>query len=108
MPLLKDHRPEHVTFVASTNRRSDRAGVAGILEPVKSRFNAIVELEANIDDWCTWAYQTASAGCWIAFLRYRAELLSKFEATADLTNSPSPRTWTNLFEARSSQASGRD
>jgi hypothetical protein len=29
----------------------------------------------------------------IAFLRYRPELLSKFEPSADLTNSPNPRTW---------------
>src|SRR5512146_1594126 len=30
--------PDTVTFVAATNRRTDRAGVSGILEPVKSRF----------------------------------------------------------------------
>ena len=47
--------PDHVTFVAATNRRSDRAGVAGILEPVKSRFACIVELEPTIDDWSQWA-----------------------------------------------------
>jgi len=36
--------PECVTFAAATNRRIDRAGVSGILEPVKSRFASIVEL----------------------------------------------------------------
>src|SRR5271156_851581 len=40
--------PDCVTFVAATNRRADRAGVSGILEPVKSRFATIVELVATI------------------------------------------------------------
>jgi len=47
--------PDCITFVAATNRRTDRAGVSGILEPVKSRFVTIVELEATLEDWCSWA-----------------------------------------------------
>ncbi len=88
--------PDCVTFIAATNRRSDRAGVAGILEPVKSRFAAIVELEADIDSWCNWAYANNIPPVLIAFLRYRTPLLSAFQASADLTNSPVPRTWANL------------
>lgn len=88
--------PDCVTFVAATNRRTDRAGVAGILEPVKSRFATIVELVTKIDDWCQWALDTNINPMLIAFLRYREELLSKFEASADLTNSPVPRTWHHL------------
>ena len=42
--------PEHVSFVAATNRRTDRAGVSGILEPVKSRFVSMIGLEPNLDD----------------------------------------------------------
>lgn len=88
--------PDCVTFVAATNRRTDRAGVSGILEPVKSRFAAIVELEPTIDDWSQWAYANNVSSTLIAFLRYRPELLSKFEPSADITNSPVPRTWANL------------
>lgn len=88
--------PDHVTFIAATNRRSDRAGVSGILEPVKSRFACIVELEPNIDDWSLWAYCHGVSPTLIAFLRYRPELLCQFQATADLTNSPVPRTWAHL------------
>lgn len=88
--------PDCVSFVAATNRRTDRAGVTGILEPVKSRFACIVELVANLDDWCKWAYRVGHIPpSMIAFLRFRPELLSKFEASADMTNSPSPRTWSN-------------
>jgi hypothetical protein len=88
--------PDHVTFVAATNRRTDRAGVSGILEPVKSRFGTIVELEPTIDDWCAWGINHGISTTLLAFLQYRPELLCKFEATADLTNSPVPRTWANL------------
>lgn len=88
--------PDCVTFVAATNRRTDRAGVSGILEPVKSRFVAIVELQANINDWCEWAFTSTVQPELIAFLRFRPELLSAFSASADLTNSPTPRTWNHV------------
>lgn len=85
--------PSCVTFVAATNRRTDKANVSGILEPIKSRFGAIVELEPNLDDWCAWALTHTIQPKIIAFLRFRPELLNKFAPTADLTNSPIPRTW---------------
>ncbi len=89
--------PEHIVFIAATNRRTDRAGVTGILEPVKSRFAAIVELEADLDDWCQWAFtQPHMPPELVAFLRFRPELLCKFTPSADLTNSPLPRTWSHV------------
>jgi len=93
--------PDHITFVAATNRRTDRAGVSGILEPVKSRFTSIVELVPSIDDWCQWAFNNLISPTLIAFLRYRPELLSQFQASADLTNSPTPRTWHSLNKLES-------
>jgi hypothetical protein len=90
--------PEHVTFVAATNRRTDRAGVSGILEPVKSRFAAIVELEPHLDDWCQWAFTAGVPAELIAFLRFRPDLLCKFTPSADLTNCPLPRTWAHVAQ----------
>lgn len=91
---INDHvLPECVTFIAATNRRTDRAAVQGILEPVKSRFATIVNLDVHLDDWCGWAITAGIRTEVIAFLRFRSELLCKFEASADLTNSPLPRTW---------------
>ena len=89
--------PDCVTFVAATNRRTDRAGVRGILEPVKSRFASIVQLDTNLDDWCNWAIVSGFIPAnLIAFLRFKPDLLSAFVPSADLTNCPSPRTWSNL------------
>lgn len=85
-----------VCFVAATNRRQDRAGVTGMLEPVKSRFASIVELDFDLNDWVSWALTTNLPTDVIAFMRLRSKEFEKFEPTTDLTNSPSPRTLHNL------------
>jgi MoxR-like ATPase len=90
---VNGHRlPEHVVFIAATNRRTDRAGVQGILEPVKSRFAAIVELRPKLDPWCEWALDHGVDPLYVAAIRFRPELLSDFRPSADLEQSPSPRT----------------
>lgn len=88
--------PDCVTFIAATNRRTDRAGVSGVLEPVKSRFVTIIEVEPNLDDWREWAIKTDQPPEVIAFLGLRPGLLSNFTPTLDLVNSPSPRTWASV------------
>lgn len=88
--------PDFVSFVAATNRRTDRAGVAGILEPVKSRFASIVELVPHVDDWSEWALDHDVPTDLVAFIRFRPDLLCNFQASADLTNSPIPRTWSHV------------
>lgn len=94
---VNGHRiSEHVVFLAATNRRTDRAGVSGILEPVKSRFTSLVELGVHVDDWCQWAASANIAPEVIAFIRFRPALLSDFKPSADISNSPSPRTWASV------------
>jgi hypothetical protein len=89
---------DNVVFIAATNRKSDRAGVSGILEPVKSRFWAIIDLDPVLEDWVDWAYKENVPGMIIAFLRYRPDMLCDFKPTADMKNSPSPRTWNSVSE----------
>lgn len=83
-----------VSFVAATNRREDRAGVSGLLEPVKSRFGLILNLNVHIDDWKLWAHQNEIRSEILGYLGYAPQYLLDFKATADLIQSPSPRTWT--------------
>jgi hypothetical protein len=85
----------HVVFIAATNRRGDRAGVSGILEPVKSRFT-IVELKPTLEDYIEWGVANHVPASVLGFLKNRPELLCKFEPTADITNGPNPRNWTAL------------
>lgn len=82
---------DQVVFVAATNRKQDKAAVAGILEPVKSRFT-IVSLEPDLDDWCRWALNAGVPVEVVAFCRFRPECIVDYKPTADLTNSASPRT----------------
>lgn len=83
---------DQVVFLAATNRRKDRAAVQGILEPVKSRFSAILELEVNVDDWIEWGIAQDLPVELIAFIRFRPKLLHDFKPTADIINTPNPRT----------------
>lgn len=84
---------EHVVFCGATNDSSHMAGVSGILEPVKSRFDTIVELQPNTSDWKKWALTDGNMPpVLVAFIDLRPDLLSDFKATRDLTNSPTPRT----------------
>jgi hypothetical protein len=83
---------DKVVFIAATNRRQDRAGVTAILEPVKSRFATILELQADLDSWIDWALDNDMPAELIGFIRWKPDLLSAHVATADITNSPCPRT----------------
>lgn len=84
---------EHVTFFAATNRKQDKAGVSGLLEPVKSRFASIITLEVDTNDWCRWALGKGNMpNELVAFIRFRPELLNDFQPSRDIVNSPSPRT----------------
>jgi len=88
---------DHVTFVAATNRKEDKAGVTGILEPVKSRFTSIVELKVNTDDWCEWAVANDMPHELISFLRFRPDMLDKDTVPSkDIVNTHSPRTVASL------------
>jgi len=85
-----------VTFIAATNRKQDKAGVSGILEPVKSRFATIIELTPDLEDWVSWALRAGLPTELIAFIRFRPALLHNFTPTADITNTPCPRTVANV------------
>lgn len=87
--------PDCVTFVAATNRRTDRAGVTGILAPVLSRFGAVIGIQPTVDDWCEWAMGANMPPELVSFIRFRPELLHVFEAKRvdDMENFPCPRTW---------------
>lgn len=91
---------DHVHIVAATNDRKHRAGVQGLLETVKSRFNKIITLEPCYQHWRNaFALKANVHHIVMAFLDFHDRLnaqnlaFNNFQPTADLTNSPSPRTW---------------
>lgn len=80
----------NVTFLAATNRKQDKAGVTGIIAPLKSRFE-IQELEVNVKDWIKWAAVNKMPEELMAFIGFKPDLLSSETLTTDITNSPCPR-----------------
>lgn len=84
---------DQVIFIGATNDTTHMAGVSGMIEPLKSRWDTIVELVVSTDDWCKWAITHNMPPELIAFIRFREELLDKFAPTKEISNSPCPRTW---------------
>lgn len=87
---------DNVVFVAATNRKSDKAAVSAILEPVKSRFISIIDLDVDPTDWIVWASENNMPTELIAFINIKPDLLIAFEPTHEIKNSPCPRTVANI------------
>ena len=87
---------DHVVFMAATNRRGDKAGVTGILEPVKSRFTSIIHLKIDLEDWVEWAIANKIPQVLISYMRFKPFVDDDFQPTSDLTNGLSPRTVAHL------------
>lgn len=85
---------DNIMFISASNRKEDKAGVQGILEPLKSRFVSILELTVDPEAWLRWARQPESKihPYVRAFIKFRPNLLHDFSPSNDMTNTPSPRT----------------
>jgi hypothetical protein len=94
MQLLDRYKGHpHVVFLAATNSRTDGAGVTGLLEPVKSRFDSILELGVHFPSWKLWAEEHDVDYRIIGYLEQQPDALHKFDKTVDIVNQPCPRTW---------------
>jgi hypothetical protein len=81
----------HVQFVMATNRRQDRGGVSGILEPLKGRAQMIT-LQPDLSDWITWAAANDMPPDIMAFCNFRPNFLFDPKPTTAMVNSSNPRT----------------
>jgi hypothetical protein len=90
---------DRVVFHAATNRKQDKAGQVPLMEPVKSRFRAIIHMTTDLEEVIGHGLDTGWAIEVLGFLRFRPELLSAFVPSTDLTNSPSPRGWESVSKA---------
>ena len=85
--------PDSVVFIAATNRREDRAGVSGILEPVKSRFHMIIEIDPDVESFISWGLVTRKIRKEvIACLRLFPELLVS-PVSREIKPTANPRVW---------------
>lgn len=84
--------PDGVFVWAAGNRKIDRAAVNEIPAPVKNRV-AHYEVVHDLDSWEIWAYASGIDPRIIGFLKFRPELLHKFDPNSPDSAWPSPRTW---------------
>lgn len=100
---------DKVTFVACTNRKQDRAGVSGILEPVKSRFHGIFELVPEIEPFVQYLIGSGTNPVLVAFMRNRPEWIwggeNGWKPESDIVNQPCPRTISHLSDVVNLQLS---
>lgn len=90
---LGDYRvPPGWAIFAAGNRQGDRGVTYTMPAPLANRFSHF-EVELNLDDWVTWAYQNGIDERIIGFLRFRPEQLFKFDPTQNPVAFPTPRSW---------------
>jgi MoxR-like ATPase len=81
-----------VRILACTNRRQDRAGGVGFIEPLKQRFVPFT-LETDHAEWTEWALRNGLNPYVAAYLRWRPTHLLVEQPSPDLSGSPNPRNW---------------
>lgn len=87
-----EHRlKQDVYIIAAGNRQSDKAAAQRMPSALANRL-AHVDIEADIDVYCEWAYANTISPMLIAFLRWRPALLHDM-TVQDLRAFPTPRSW---------------
>lgn len=99
---------EHVYIIATTNGREHKAGVKGLLEPVKSRFGMIVELEPKLEDFTSYGYANGYYQPIMDFVHSTPHALCDFKANNGMENSPNPRLWEKLSDILKAAGEGID
>ncbi|MFZ1387751.1 MAG: AAA family ATPase [Thiolinea sp.] len=84
--------PEGWAIFAAGNRQGDRGVTYTMPAPLANRFSHF-EVDLNLDDWVVWAYQHKIDDRIIGFLRFRPELLFKFDPAHNPVAFPTPRSW---------------
>lgn len=90
--------PDGWAIFAAGNRQGDRGVTYTMPAPLANRFSHF-EVELNLDDWVAWAYQNGIDERIIGFLRFRPELLFKFDAAHNPVAFPTPRSWEFVHRA---------
>jgi hypothetical protein len=97
--------PDCVTIGMATNERGQRSGVSGILETIKGRVT-MIKVDTDVEDFCSNLFERGESEYGldeeailngVLFIRNNPDRLNAFDPTADMTNSPTERNWTNAF-----------
>lgn len=91
--------PDCVVIGAATNDIGHGAGVYGMIEPLKSRFHTIVEVETNLDDVVGYGLSKGWSPWLCAFLRNTPDALHDWKPSKSMkVDGACPRGWEYLAE----------
>lgn len=82
--------PDGWTVIAAGNLMTEGAGGHRMITPLKNRF-VHYGLKVDVNDWSKWALGAGIEQVVIAFVRFRPELLHKFDKNSNAF--PTPRSW---------------
>lgn len=104
--------PDNTVLVLAGNRAIDRANVERLSSAIVNRV-VQVTLRADLDEWNSWAIDSQLDPKLIAFMRFRPDLLSDFNASTWDGDSAfaSPRSWeaaSNLIKSKSFETVTKD
>jgi hypothetical protein len=84
--------PDGWVVWAAGNRMTDRAATNRMPSHLANRFIHL-DVDVDLDDWVKWALNHDIATPLIGFIRFRPELLHKFDSKIDDRAFPTPRAW---------------
>ena len=84
--------PAGWAVLAAGNRASDRSIAHAQPAALANRF-VHLDFEVDVDDWYAWATEHKISDTTRAFIRFRPELLHKFDPTTNPRAFPTPRSW---------------
>lgn len=91
--------PEYVTICGATNDVGHGAGVYGMIEPLKSRFHTIIDVETHVDDVVPYGLSKGWPSWLCAFLRNSPDALNDWKPSKSMkVDGACPRGWEYLAE----------
>ncbi len=84
--------PEGWSIVAAGNREGDRGVVYRLPSPLANRF-VHIEMEANVEDWRSWAVKSRIDPRLIAYIGFNNSALFGFDPLKNLRSFATPRSW---------------
>lgn len=99
--------PEGWAVIAAGNREMDGSIVNRTPAALNNRFIHL-DYEVDLEDFTTWAMRSGISPVTIAFLRFRENLLHKYEPTNKNPAFPTPRSWSFADRIMSTDLSDTD
>ena len=87
--------PRGAWLVAASNRQTDRGLFHRLADPMADRV-CHIDLEADHNDWLSWAASAGVASETMAFIRFRPQLLHTYDSQRKWHAPTSPRGWVDV------------